>query len=845
MRIDRPALAILAALLLPLPAFGQAGAYESTVRPVLAKYCFSCHGEKDGKAGLRLHNLGTDFLAGKNADVWKEVMDRMNLGEMPPKESPRPGGKEAFAVVEWVGRELKRAEREARMAGGRALLRRLNRDEYLHTVGDLLVLDPNELKKLGEDLPADGTADGFDRIASALFIDQTQLEKYVQVGGRVAASAIPDRPPVPARQVFETEENPRHKKIGSPANAFRKPNGMEIIRSYASSRKDSDFAPVQGVTLEKVVTQDGYYRIRIRGGADRGHRDEPNILRLQYGLGTPIAVSAEAEVQGTLAKPDVTEFLLYLRAGAGDQKQGLIVLWNDNARVIIGNPVYSKLHGQELSLQGQITRGIANRLPEAEIAALKKRLADIKAELARTKPPEQMYNPAVDLKTVPRLFLDAIEVEGPVVKAWPPASHRALGLAENVPETDAELKTLFTAFLPRAYRRAVTSEEVDRVVRTMRENAARFKLSPSQALRLGLQTVLASPSFLYMEEPAAPGDPLRPLTPREQANRLSYLLWQSVPDEALLKAAAEGTLANEIGRMIRDPKSRRFVESFAGQWLQVRDFGTVQPAGEYRDYDKALETASIEEPLAFFETVLKENLPISNFLESEFVVINERLARHYGIEGVKGPEFRKVAIRPEQHRGGVLGMAGLLTLLADGTRTLPVRRGAWIMDRLFNDPPPPPPPNAGEIQPNTAGANLSVRQRLEKHRSDATCASCHVKIDPLGLALENYDAIGAWRTKANGEGFRAQRAPAIDPSGTLPSGRTFQDLQGFKQALLAEKDRFRRAFAEKLLTYALARPVGYADRATIDAIVKETAAGGDTLAAMIAAVAKSEPFRTK
>jgi hypothetical protein len=293
--------------------------------------------------------------------------------------------------------------------------------------------------------------------------------------------------------------------------------------------------------------------------------------------------------------------------------------------------------------------------------------------------------------------------------------------------------------------------------------------------------------------------------------------------------------------MLADSKSRRFVESFAGQWLDVEQFGSVEPAKEYKSYDNALKAASKEEPLAFFQQVLAENLPVTNFIDSDFLVINERLARHYGIVGVSGEAFQKVKIRPESHRGGVLGMAGLLTLLADGTRTLPVRRAAWVLDKLLNDPPPPPPPNAGDIQPNTAGKNLSVRERLQMHRNEPNCASCHARLDPYGLALENYDAIGAWRERQNGEGMGGKNAPAIDAGGTLKSGRSFKDLPGYKAGLLAEKDKFIRAFTEKLLTYALGRPVGYVDRSTIEILLSTE----PRLQSLVYAVVGSEPFQTK
>lgn len=466
--------------------------------------------------------------------------------------------------------------------------------------------------------------------------------------------------------------------------------------------------------------------------------------------------------------------------------------------------------------------------------------------------PRWIANPKYDAKTAPRFFLDKIEVEGPLPKEWPPASHLALGLAEATPQDENGFRAVFAKLLPRAYRRPVEDAEVDRLVQIATKGMLEEKLDFHAALRIGLQTMLVSPGFVFLQEPKTTAKlASRSLTDHELASRLSYFLWSSMPDDALFALAAKGglrqpaTLRAQVKRMLADPKSRRFVENFAGQWLDVEQFGSVEPAKEYKNYDADLKTAGKEEPLAFFQHVLGENLPATNFLDSDFLVINERLARHYDIEGVTGEAFQKVALRPENHRGGVLGMAGLMTLLGDGTRTLPVRRGAWVLEKLLNDPPPPPPPNAGDIQPNTAGAKLTVRERLQKHRDEPNCASCHAKLDPYGLALENYDAIGRWREQQNGEGISGPKAPGIDASGALKSGLEFSDLAGYKAALLAEKDKFIRAFTEKLLTYALGRPVGYVDHATLEQITTSAAKSGHRLQDLIQDVVSSEPFQTK
>jgi hypothetical protein len=362
--------------------------------------------------------------------------------------------------------------------------------------------------------------------------------------------------------------------------------------------------------------------------------------------------------------------------------------------------------------------------------------------------------------------------------------------------------------------------------------------------------VLCSPGFLFLEEPAAGAQP-RPLTGHELASRLSYFLWSTMPDDELFALAAAGklherqVLTAQVQRMLADPKADQFTRNFAGQWLSVRDYGSIKPAAEYRDYDKPLEAASREEPFAFFAEVLEHNLPITSFLGSDFLVVNDRLAKHYGIPGVTGPEFRRVAIGPEIHRGGVLGMAGLMTYLADGTRTLPMRRGSWVLRELLGDPPNNPPPNAGEIQPNTAGKSLTVRERLELHRRDDVCASCHAKLDPYGLALENYDAIGAWRERFNGEGFRGSNAPVLDVSGSFPDGRKFATLDEYKAGLMTQKDKFARVFSTKLLTYALGRPVGYADHELVDSLVAGLKQDDYRIRTLINGIVASEPFQTK
>ena len=460
-------------------------------------------------------------------------------------------------------------------------------------------------------------------------------------------------------------------------------------------------------------------------------------------------------------------------------------------------------------------------------------------------------NPEMDRETLPRLLLESIEIEGPIQKRWPPASHQALLFDGDERRDDAYVRQVFARFLPRAYRRPVSDLEIDSILEIVRDAQVSGGLSFHDAMRVGLQRVLCAPGFLFLEERSGAEQRLRPINDYELASRLSYFLWSTMPDEELFGLASAGKLSDpqvvsaQVQRMLDDPKSEQFVKNFAGQWLSVRDYGSIKPAAEYRDYDASLEQASKQEPFAFFSEVLGKNLPITSFLDSDFLVINQRLARHYGIDGVRGPEFRRVAIAPKHNRGGVLGMAGLMTYLADGTRTLPMRRGSWVLRELLNDPPNNPPPNAGEIQPNTSGKNLTVRQRLELHRRDEVCASCHAKLDPYGLALENYDAIGAWRERFNGEGFRGANGAVLDVSGAFPDGRKFASLQQYKAGLMLQKDKFARAMSVKMLTYALCRPVGYTDRRLVDTLVDTLENNDYRIRPLIQAIVASRPFNTK
>ena len=523
---------------------------------------------------------------------------------------------------------------------------------------------------------------------------------------------------------------------------------------------------------------------------------------------------------------------------------------------------------KQVTVGGDIARAKSDKKPAEEIEAKKKLLETTIAAATENRKtfegPYWILNPKLNIAKRPRLWLGTMEFEGPIVE-WPPQGRKSLLFDGEERDDDAYLREIFAKFLPLAYRRQVTPEELDRLVKWTLKTKSDRELSFTHAVREGVRNVLCSPKFLYLGSEALPAPTLKtpalekpqsgpqPVDGWQLASRLSYLLWSSAPDEELYRLASQNTLREpdvlrgQVQRMIADRKAHEFVRSFAGQWLGVRDFdnGTSPNRDFYRFYDDALRDSSKREPLEFFSEVLKQDLPVTTFLDSDFVVVNERLAKHYDIEGVEGGQFRRVASRADGRRGGVLGMAGILTYLADGTRTLPVRRATWVLDTLWNQPVPPPPPNAGDL-PASKEKKLSVRARLDLHRQSENCGSCHSRVDPFGMALENYDATGMWRDRQNGEGMRGDaNSPALDVSGQLPNGTEFKSVQEFKAALLAEKQRFVKGFTEKLLCYALGRPIGYGDQLTVEQITDHASKHDDRLQEIIQATVACQFFQTQ
>ena len=902
-------LAYAAASLVLLCSLSAAFAAEvpPATRAFIQSHCLDCHDASTARAGFRIDQLTADFTAGNNAGLWHEVMNQINSGAMPPKKKPQPDAKEAFAVASWVAQKLDETTKAAQGAGGRGPMRRMNRVEYANTVRDLFSLEENFARRIEKELPADGKVGGFDRGAASLFMDEGQLAQYMAVADIVLDEAVFNEPPKVQKLTYD---GPAERYVHGLQTAYKNEAGEFVETSvpkviaglkeplawipqpnfdqwgskdrryvahgpYDWTLKNGGTEYLAGLRFynvdwgKKGVTRDGWYRIRVQAGAFKGADEEVlKEVRLfsQYAHGSPIENVQSVVVDAPLDAPKEYEFRMYLQMGPPGMNRDWRLRWDFGERKepCIADPKYWDVQWKQVTVGGDIARAKSEKKSPEEIEAKKKLLEETIAKATEQRKtfegPYWIWNPKLNIAKRPRLWIGKMEWEGPLVD-WPPLGRKALFFAGEERDDDAYLREIFAKLLPLAYRRQVTPEELDRVVNWTLKTKADRGLSFAKAVREGVKNVLCSPKFLYLGSEEMPAEAAAKTSPGPQpvdgwqfASRLAYLLWSSAPDAELYRLAAQNKLRDpamlraQVKRMIADPKAWEFVRNFAGQWLSVRNFDNGNPPNRdfYKHYDDALRDSSKREPLEFCNEVLKKDLPITHFLESDFLVINERMAKHYGIEGVEGDDFRRVPAPADDRRGGVLGMSGILTYLADGTRTLPVRRATWVLDTLWNQPVPPPPPNAGDLPAIKDKKQRTVRERLDQHRLSENCASCHTRVDPFGMALENYDATGMWRDRQNGEGMRGDKnSPALDVSGKLPGDREFTTVQQFKAALLAEKEKFVKGFTEKLLCYALGRPIGYPDHLAVEKITAHAAKHEYRLQEIIQATVASNLFQTK
>ncbi len=845
-----------ALVLLAWPSQLLGAEFEQQIGPILRQYCQRCHGPEKAQGDFRVDTLTTQFAERENAQAWIEVRDRLNRGEMPPEDQPQPDARQITNLSHWITHNLRAAERAALSSGGRVLLRRMNRHEYTNTVSDLLHMKFPVGESPLDVLPPDGTAEGFDKVSAALLLDPSLMELYYRVARRIAQRAIVDGPPeFPTEKMrLEFEEIPNSRAIGYLVTRLGMnpvPGGLELIEGGTRSfgmlqypgRRDNNVAPVNG-----------FYRFTVKAGGAKGADGEvPRMLLTHNHPDLDSQKILEVNVTAPWDQPEEYSVVLPRDTLGGELNVKLV---NETKLYMGQRPGENFMRRSgEVGKRGDFA---------TTIRLAGRKTAEGWGGDRSTPDPEKL-----DVSKYPRLMLDYLEVEGPLYDQWPPRSHTMLlTRGDDAAETLEYAREIFEQFLPHAWRRPITAGEVEpilQVVGTELDNGQTFH----DAIRTGLATALTSPKFLYLVEPtrSAPATDPRPLNDYELASRLSYFLWSSMPDETLFRLAESGKLndsqvmSEQVDRMLADPKIERVGEGFARQWLRTDTFLAFAPDRNlYRDFDTRLKEAITREPLEFFRTVLTKDLSVLNFIDSEFLVINDRLAEHYGLTGVEGENFRRVELPTDSPRGGLLGMAGVHLAGSDGQRTKPVSRAVYVREVLFNDPPDPPPANVGEIEPNIRGERLTVRERLIQHQQIESCAACHRALDPYGLALENFNVIGSWRENQDGEDFRGSQTPAIDSSGVLPGGINFATFAEYREVLLQQDNRFRRALAEKLLVFALGRPIEPSDDSTLqqavdtmtiakDALQKDAtnndALRKDTLRALIQSLVHSQPFRTK
>lgn len=687
-------------------------------------------------------------------------------------------------------------------AKSKIVMRRLNRVEYERTIRDLLDIEVD----LQELLPPDSSANGFDNNADALHTSSFLMERYLEAADTALNLAIANRPQPAFFQKRIRFHDERVVKVAT-EKVFRALDDSLVM--FSSSQWNAI------VSSQFYPPDRGRYRFRISArGFQSG--DKPVTFRVDAG---PMLMGTKNHLVGYFdAAPDkstVIEFVDHLEA-------------RSTFRVL--------------------PHGLATAQTVNKIGA--------------------------DVYEGPGLAVEWVEIEGPLHDVWPPKSHRRIFgdlPQEPAPIRDfrnrvevaskdplSEARTILRNFARRAYRRAVTERDVEPLVSLFRQKHegtnGEEKGSFEQAIRVALKAALVSSDFLFRAED------VEKLNDYSLASRLSYFLWSTMPDDELLQLAEQGRLnqqsqlQKQVERMLKSPKAAAFTENFVGQWLGLRDIDFTEPDRRlYPDFDDLLKAAMVREAHLFFEELLKDNLSVTNFVASDFTMLNERLAQHYGIPGVEGHAFRKVMLPASSHRGGIMTMASVLKVTANGTNTSPVVRGAWVLDRVLGMPPEPPPPGVPAVEPDIRGAT-TIREQLAKHRQIESCAACHVEIDPPGFALESFDVIGGWRDyyRSVGNGkpvtIDGKRMPyvqgkSVDPADVLPDGRKFRDIDELKQHLLTDKEQIVRAFATRLMTYALGRAPEPAVRSEIDSLVKSTADHNYGLRSVLNAVIESEAFR--
>ena len=769
--MKRAALAIFA-LALPGVTAADSPHPDKGVENYFENYCIRCHNAEKQKGKFRLDNLSRDFGDELVAQHWAEVLTRINSGEMPPEEEEKqPTPKETGIAAGWISARINEglADRMSRRAP--VAMYRLSRDEYANTVRDLLGVhfDVHAPGAFNED----PRWHGFDRIGSLLSLSPSHVERYFEAAGAIIAEAYPDRPPKPSTGRYQAEDERAQKWKAE--NHVTDPVRLLLLPGVSS-----------GASLH--ARSPGIYKIKVQLSGLPSFKGRLPHLTIWDGT-----VKRSLHGQDILApedQPAVIEFETYLPEGR---------------------------------------HSLMNEAPgtfEALTLALTKDSPFTNTRERRfTHPSSYKLYRDDGTPIFPMLIVDWMEWEGPLPSDVYLQSRARFQPASESPE---DVRKALKTFLEKAWRHPPAKKEIDRFFNVFNSELAAGEKFAS-AYHASLVAALTAKNFYYLTE-GSPGTDREILNDWELASRLSYFLWGSMPDEALFESARNGTLQQpqvlqaHARRMLKDPKTRSFLDAFPRQWLQLHKVGMFPPDGNlYPDYDNWLEESMALESTHFFQEVFKQNLPAKEFLTGNWTVLNARLAMHYGMPQIKSPGFQKVTLNPNDPRGGILTQASVLSLTSDGTRHRPVHRGVWIYESIFGKSPPPPPPNVEPLAPTPSDKpKATIRQQLEAHSTHNTCSSCHRKIDPLGFAFDNFNAIGQWREREivpDGQG----EDPPVNASGELPDGKPFSGPSEFKARLAEDQAQFAQALTSQLATFALRRLMTIDDQPYLQQISAATA----------------------
>ena len=784
---------------LPAVAFAQAGSpatTDQTPAAVLAKYCITCHNQTRKTAGLMIDKLDLQHVGG-DAEVWEKVVAKFRTHEMPPPGAPRPDKATYDAVTAHLERALDAAI-AAKPNPGHVPVHRLNRTEYTNAIRDLLGLKIDGESLLIADEP---DKHGFENIAGLLSVSPSRLERYLAAARKVSRLAVGD-PTI----------NPTVETYTIPAGLVQNDRVSE----------DLPFGTQGGISIEHSFPVDAEYSIKV-------------LLQRQvylYILGMGEAHELDVRIDGVRVK----------RFSVGGEGKGMTAP-ESYAGNTQGDPAWEEyMHTADAHLEVRVpVKAGVRKVGVAFVRQYWEREGiNSPRQTGYAVVTNENYFESPSVESV--LIGGPYNVPGDANTADTPSRRKIFSCRPKDRASEEPCATqILSGLASQAYRRPVTKEDVQTLMSFYRSGRAAGGFEVG--IQRGLERILAAPSFLFRVErqPAGiPGTPYR-LTDLELASRISFFLWSSIPDAELIGLAANGKLQDpavveqQVRRMLADPRADALVANFASQWLNLGKIAGVKP-DEYvhPEFDENLRDAMLEETRRFLTGQIREDRSVVDLLSADYTFINERLARHYGIPDVFGNQFRRVTFK-DGVRGGLLGQASVLTVTSYPNRTSPVVRGKWLLENMLGAPPPPPPPDVPTlVEAGEDNQPRSVRERLEVHRKNPTCAACHVRMDPLGFALENFDALGKWRTSSDGV--------PVDAAASLPDGTQFDGVIGLRKLLVAHRDEFVRTLTEKLLSYALGRGIEHFDLPTVRQITRDAAPTGHRWSALVLGIVKSTPF---